>query len=83
MLAQTSDAGKTNEKQKTPPQTILSKRETEILRLLVEGYDYRATAEKLFLSSHTVRTHITNIYHKLHVTSKAKAINIAIKKNLI
>jgi DNA-binding NarL/FixJ family response regulator len=83
MLAQTSDAGKINEKQKTPLQTILSKRETEILRLLVEGYDYRATAEKLFLSSHTVRTHITNIYHKLHVTSKAKAINVAIKKNLI
>ncbi len=83
MLAQTSDINKTNEKQSTPPQTILSKRETEILRLLVEGYDYRATAEKLFLSSYTVRTHITNIYHKLHVTSKAKAINVAIKKNLI
>lgn len=82
MLAQTSD-NKINEKQQAPPQTILSKRETEILRLLVEGYDYRATAEKLFLSSHTVRTHITNIYHKLHVTSKAKAINVAIKRNLI
>ncbi len=82
MLAQTSD-NKINEKQQAPSQTLLSKRETEILRLLVEGYDYRATAEKLFLSSHTVRTHITNIYHKLHVTSKAKAINVAIKKNLI
>lgn len=82
MLAQTSALNK-NEKQQVPTQTILSKRETEILRLLVEGYDYRATAEKLFLSTYTVRTHITNIYHKLHVTSKAKAINVAIKKNLI
>ncbi len=83
MLAQGSDPVRANEKQPIPAPSVLSKRETEILRLLVEGYDYRATAEKLFLSSYTVRTHITNIYQKLHVTSKAKAINVAIKKNLI
>jgi len=83
MLAQTGETNKVNEKQQTPPPAILSKRETEILRFLVEGYDYRATAEKLFLSSYTVRTHITNIYNKLHVTSKAKAINVAIRKKLV
>lgn len=64
-------------------QTNLSERETEVLRLLVDGYDYRATAEKLFLSTHTVRKHIANIYQKLHVTSKALAIKIAGKKKLI
>jgi DNA-binding NarL/FixJ family response regulator len=83
MLAQTSEHGREVKKQYITSQTKLSERETEILRLLVEGYDYRATAEKLFLSSHTVRKHIANIYHKLHVTSKAKAINAAIKNNLI
>jgi DNA-binding NarL/FixJ family response regulator len=62
---------------------IISDRETEILKLLVEGYDYRATAEKLFLSTHTVRKHIANIYAKLHVTSKAMAINVATKNKLI
>ncbi|HLK27532.1 MAG TPA: response regulator transcription factor [Puia sp.] len=61
----------------------LSTREIEVLKLTVDGYDYKAVAEKLFLSSHTVRKHIANIYHKLHVTSKAQAIKIATKNRLI
>jgi DNA-binding NarL/FixJ family response regulator len=58
----------------------LSDRELEVLNLLVNGYDYKVIAEKLFLSSHTVRKHIANIYTKLQVTSKAQAINLAHKK---
>ncbi|MFT3933191.1 MAG: response regulator transcription factor [Chitinophagaceae bacterium] len=57
----------------------LSKREIEVLKLLVDGLDYRTIAEKLYLSSHTVRKHIANIYEKLHVSSKAQAIKIASK----
>jgi len=60
----------------------LSKREIEVLKLLVDGLDYRNIAEKLFLSTHTVRKHIANIYDKLHVNSKAQAIKIAGKINL-
>jgi DNA-binding NarL/FixJ family response regulator len=62
---------------------ILSERETEILKLTVDGYAYKAIAEKLYLSSHTVRKHIANIYTKLHVSSKAQAIKIATKNKLI
>ena len=58
----------------------LSDRESEVLKLLVNGYDYRIIAEKLFLSTHTVRKHIANIYTKLHVSSKAQAINLAHQK---
>jgi len=61
----------------------LSVRETEVLKLVVDGFDYKAIAEKLFLSSHTVRKHIANIYHKLHVTSKAQAIKLATNNKLI
>lgn len=61
----------------------LSERETEILKLTVDGYTSKAIAEKLFLSSHTVRKHIANIYTKLHVSSKAQAIKIATKDKLI
>jgi len=64
-------------------QSNLSEREFEILRLMVDGYNYRTTAEMLFLNTHTVRKHIANIYHKLHVTSKAKAINVATKNKWI
>jgi DNA-binding NarL/FixJ family response regulator len=61
----------------------LSDREIEVLKLLVDGHDYKMTAEKLFLSTHTVRKHIANIYKKLHVNSKAQALRLAYTKGLI
>jgi DNA-binding CsgD family transcriptional regulator len=61
--------------------TDLSDREMEILELTVEGLDYKQTAQKLYVSHHTVRAHIYNIYKKLHVTSKAQAVKLALKKN--
>jgi DNA-binding NarL/FixJ family response regulator len=56
----------------------LSERECDVLKLVVEGKDYKAIAEKLFLSNHTIRKHIANIYEKLHVSSKAQVINLAL-----
>jgi DNA-binding NarL/FixJ family response regulator len=61
----------------------LSDREMEILKLTIDGYSYKQIAEKLFLSLNTVKKHLSNIYHKLHVTSKAQAIKIATKNKLI
>jgi len=61
----------------------LSTREMEVLKLMVDGDDYKAVAGKLFLSSHTVRKHIANIYKKLHITSKVQAIKIATKNKWI
>lgn len=61
-------------------ETILTKREVETLKLLVDGLNYKEIAEKLFVSPQTVRTHIQNIYSKLHVNSKTAAIKMAIKK---
>lgn len=58
---------------------ILSEREIEILKLMVDGLDYKKIAERLFLSPYTVRTHTSKIYEKLHVNSKAQAIQIAYK----
>jgi DNA-binding NarL/FixJ family response regulator len=57
----------------------LTDREREILKHLVDGLDYRAISGKLFISPNTVRTHITNIYEKLHVRNKTQAIHVAIK----
>jgi len=61
----------------------LSDRETEILRHLCEGQNYKGIAEKLFVSGHTVRSHIKNIYKKLHVNSRAEAVKKAIRDKLI
>ncbi len=61
----------------------LSSREQDVLQLLVEGLEYKQIAEKLFISPATVRTHIANIYQKLHVNSKAQAIMLAYKNKWI
>jgi DNA-binding NarL/FixJ family response regulator len=66
---------------KAEPAPALSARELEVLRLLVAGKDYKAIAEQLFLSTHTIRKHIANIYEKLHVSSKAQAINLALQQS--
>jgi len=52
----------------------LSRRETEVLKLLSEGMSYKMVADKLFLSFNTVNTHIKHIYEKLHVSSLGEAI---------
>lgn len=59
---------------------MLSARELEILSCIVDGLNYQQIGERLFISPHTVRKHIANIYEKLHVSNKASAIKIAIKK---
>jgi DNA-binding NarL/FixJ family response regulator len=66
--------------QKAGVEYNLSEREMEILKAMVDGLDYRQIGEKIFLSPHTVRTHIGNIYKKLHVCSKVDAVKIALKK---
>ncbi len=58
---------------------LLSTREHDVLQHLVAGLEYKEISEKLFISPATVRTHISNIYKKLHVTSKAQAIKLVYK----
>jgi len=70
----------TNHLETTAEQHFLSAREMEILNGIVDGLNYHQIAEKLFLSPHTVRKHISNIYEKLHVSNKTAAIKIALKK---
>jgi DNA-binding NarL/FixJ family response regulator len=61
----------------------LSDRETQVLKLLSQGKNYKEAAEELFLSPHTVKTHIKNIYAKLHVNNRAEAIYKALRQKLI
>jgi DNA-binding NarL/FixJ family response regulator len=52
----------------------LTVRENEILYSLVDGLSYKKIADKYCVSISTIRTHICNIYNKLHVNSKAEAV---------
>lgn len=61
----------------------LSKRETQILELIVNGKHRTQIANELFIDLETVRSHIKNIYGKLGVNSKADAIKTAKNNRLI
>ena len=60
----------------------LTDREKELLKLMVEGNNYRTIAEKSFISYETVRTHVKHIYKKLHVASRSEAVMKAIQNGL-
>ncbi len=61
----------------------LTPREREILELMVEGLTMQRIADRLFVSYHTVDTHVSNIYAKLHVHSRGSAVAKALKERLI
>jgi DNA-binding CsgD family transcriptional regulator len=60
----------------------LSQRELEVLRLLATGATNRAVAEQLFLSERTVARHVSNIFAKLGVNSRAGATAYAYENGL-
>jgi len=63
--------------------SLLSKREKEVLSSLSAGKSYQEIADSLFISIDTVRHHIRNVYSKLHVHSQSEAVAKAIRKGLI
>jgi DNA-binding NarL/FixJ family response regulator len=53
----------------------LTLREEEVLKSLAHGRRYKEIGKDLAISPHTVRAHIHSIYEKLHVRTKAEAVN--------
>lgn len=62
---------------------LLTKRETGILQLVSQGYTVAEIAAKLFLSPHTVSSHVKALYKKLHVSTRGQAIHEAYRRGLI
>lgn len=73
--------------QKTgPPEKIdgqLTPQELRLLKLLVEGYSYQGSADRLSISVNTVRDYIRTIYDKLHVHSRSQAVAKALRSRII
>lgn len=61
----------------------LTPREKEILELLVKGNSYKMIAEKCSVSMDTVKKHLQNIYHKLHVNCGTEAVAKALQHKII
>jgi len=68
--------------QPTPPHARLSPREMEVLHLVATGLTNAQVAEALTITPRTVNAHLTAIYGKLGVTSRAGAIRYALEQQL-
>lgn len=61
----------------------LSPRERQLLKLVDEGLTYKQISERLHVSTHTVHSHIKNIYEALHAKSRGEALATARARGLI
>lgn len=61
----------------------LTPREVEVLRLVTDGLSNRAIAERLVISEKTVIRHVSNIFMKLDVHSRAEATRLAVERGLL
>lgn len=60
----------------------LTDRETDVLKLVAQGFSNRAISERLFLSERTVHSHVNHILSKLHLASRTQAALYALRKGL-
>ena len=67
----------------TPAGPQLTTRESEVLRLLANGYSVSAIARSIFVSESTAKTHISKIYEKLGASNRADAIMKAVRSGLL
>jgi len=69
-----------------PPETAnyqLTPHETRLLKLLVDGHNYKTAAQELGVSVNTISFHMRHIYEKLQVHSKSEAVSKALRHHLI
>ena len=78
------DLARLREQTRTERRTssLLTEREHQVLRLVAGGHTNRAIAAKLRISEKTVARHVSNIFTKLHVSTRAAATAYAFKQGL-
>ena len=65
------------------PIDTLTTRETEVLSLVAQGSNNQEIAEKLFVREVTVKTHLNNIFKKLNVSNRTRAVLLAMQLKII
>ncbi len=70
-------------KPEKPTSGELTAREMEVLRIIARGLNNREIAEELVLSEKTVKTHVSNILSKLHLSDRTQAAIYAFREGLV
>lgn len=76
-------AGRLIGRLRSPAAEPLSQRELEVLTLISQGCTNRETAQRLFISEATVKTHLLHVYAKLGVRDRAAAVAAAFERGLL
>jgi non-specific serine/threonine protein kinase len=66
-----------------PASSALTSRELDVLRLIVAGHRDQEIADALYLSRRTVQTHVTHLFTKLGVNTRAEAAAVAVRQGLV
>jgi len=85
-IAMASDATKLLIKAKTAPQEPkidFTERETDVIKLMIDGLNNREIGEELFISRATVKFHVSSILSKLGVSTRTEAVAVIIQNNLL
>ena len=61
-------------------QTLLTKREDDVVNLVVDGLSNRETAQKLGLTEHTVSNYLFRIYEKLGISTRVELVLYALRQ---
>ena len=66
-----------------PPDTALSARELDVLRLVARGLGNKEIAVELGITTHTVKYHLAQVLAKLGVRSRTEAVSLGVRKGLV
>ncbi|EFH89211.1 response regulator transcription factor [Ktedonobacter racemifer] len=67
----------------TPPSSVLSERELEVLALVGRGASNKEAARSLFISEATIKSHLLRIFGKLGVEDRTAAVTVALEKGML
>ncbi len=65
------------------PESVLTARETEVLRLVASGHSNKQIAVALGIGESTVKTHLLKIFDKLGVADRTRAVTLAMERGLL
>ncbi len=60
-----------------------TEKEYEVLKYLIKGLNNNEISEKMFVTNHTVKAHISSILHKLNVSNRTEAVYVVLTNNLL
>jgi len=65
------------------PEVVLTPRETDVLRLVSAGHSNKQIAVRLGIGESTVKTHLINVFEKLGVADRTRAVTLAMERGLL